>query len=56
MVKVSFTVEYIEGEGYTARATNTSIFTEGDTLEELKQNIAEAILCHFDEERDFEII
>jgi len=25
-----------------------SIFTEGETMEELKQNIREAIQCHFE--------
>jgi predicted RNase H-like HicB family nuclease len=40
--------EAMEG-GYTARALGESIFTEGDTLEELKNNIREATSCHFDE-------
>jgi predicted RNase H-like HicB family nuclease len=42
--------EAIEG-GYTAKAIGESIFTEGETMEELKENIREAVQCHFDEEK-----
>lgn len=42
--------EAIEG-GYTAKALGESIFTEGDTIEELKNNIREATICHFDEDK-----
>lgn len=41
--------EAVEG-GYNARALGESIFTQGDTLEEIKLNIKEAVECHFDEE------
>jgi predicted RNase H-like HicB family nuclease len=40
--------EDLEG-GYTARALGEAIFTEGDTVEELKANIREAVLAHFDD-------
>ncbi len=40
--------EDIEG-GYNAKSAGFSIFTEGDTLEELKENIKDALRCHFDE-------
>ena len=40
--------EALEG-GYTAKAIGESIFTEADTLEEIKINIKEAVECHFDE-------
>jgi hypothetical protein len=36
--------------GYTARALGHSIFTEGETLEELRKNVLEATDCHFDDE------
>jgi|HubBroStandDraft_2_1064218.scaffolds.fasta_scaffold12900_2 hypothetical protein len=36
-----------EGE-YEARALGHSIFTQADTLEELKRNVREAVQCHFD--------
>lgn len=38
--------EAIEG-GFTAKALGESIFTEADTLIDLKQNIKEAVSCHF---------
>jgi hypothetical protein len=42
-------VESLEG-GYEARGLDTSIFTEGDNLIELKANIKDAVKCHFDEQ------
>jgi len=38
----------LEG-GYEARALGHSIFTQADTMDELKQNLREAVHCHFDE-------
>jgi hypothetical protein len=40
--------EAVEG-GFTARALGESIFTEADTLEALRQQVREAVNCHFDE-------
>ncbi len=34
--------------GYTAKALGHSIFTEGESFDELKKNIREAIDCHFE--------
>ena len=36
--------------GFTARALGHSIFTEAETLEELRQNVREAADCHFDQD------
>ena len=36
--------------GYTARALGHSIFTEAETLEELRKNVREAADCHFDDD------
>jgi len=41
--------ESLEG-GFEARALGFSIFTEGDTLDELKENIRDAVRCQFEEE------
>jgi hypothetical protein len=49
MNEIFFLVEEALEGGYTARAIGESIFTEGDTLDELKVNIREAVQCHFDE-------
>lgn len=35
--------------GYTATALGYGIHTEGDSLEELRRNVREAVECHFDE-------
>ena len=49
MNEVIFVVEDSAEGGYEARALSNSIFTEGETLDDLKQNIREAVRCHFDE-------
>lgn len=48
MSEIIFIVEESPEGGYEARALGHSIFTEGETIEELKENIKEAIRCHFD--------
>ena len=49
MVEIVFVVdEALEG-GFTARAVGESIFTEADTLDELRVNVRYAVECHFDE-------
>ena len=52
MSEIVFLVEEDPEGGYTARAMGESIFTEGDTEEELKRNIKEALRCHFDKESE----
>jgi hypothetical protein len=44
-----FIVEKLESGGYLARSFGACIVTEGETLEELKQEICDAVCCHFDE-------
>jgi predicted RNase H-like HicB family nuclease len=44
-------VESPEG-GYEAHALGESIFTEGETMEELRKNVREAVRCHFDRAED----
>ena len=43
-----FQVEEDPDGGYTAKAVGASIFTEADTLEQLRDNIRDAVNCHFD--------
>jgi predicted RNase H-like HicB family nuclease len=50
MNEVFFLVEEALEGGYTAKALGESIFTEGETLEELRINIKEAVHCHFEED------
>ena len=40
--------ESLEG-GFEARALSHSIFTEAETLDELKKKVQDAVRCHFDE-------
>lgn len=47
-----FVVEEDPEGGYTARALGESIFTEADDLETLKENIRDAMECHFDRKED----
>lgn len=49
MSELIFLVEEAPEGGYTARAAGLSIFTEADTLDELRRNIREAVDCHFDD-------
>lgn len=42
--------EDLEG-GYSARALNTPIFTQGDTMDELRENVRDAVECHFPENK-----
>ncbi len=56
MNEIIFLVEEdIEG-GYIAKALGESIITQGETLEELKKNIKDAVNCHFEEEQKPKII
>lgn len=50
MNEVIFLVEDSTEGGYEARALGQSIFTEDENMEELKENIGEAVRLHFEEE------
>ena len=50
MVKeVIFMVEEAPEGGYTARALGYSVFTEADSVDELRGEVLDAVRCHFDE-------
>jgi hypothetical protein len=49
MSEIIFPVESSDEGGFTAKALGYSIYTEGETLDELKANIKDAVRCHFDE-------
>lgn len=48
MSEIIFIIESSDEGGYTAKAIGYSIYTEGETLDELKENIKDAVKCHFD--------
>ena len=41
---------YFDGERWCARGIGEDIFTQGDTLDQLMENVKEAVALHFDEE------
>jgi hypothetical protein len=47
--EIIFLVEESPEGGYEARALGHSIFTEADTLDELREMTKDAVLCHFNE-------
>jgi predicted RNase H-like HicB family nuclease len=48
--EILFLVEESLDGGYEARCPGYSIYTEGETLAELRHEVADAVRCHFDEE------
>jgi predicted RNase H-like HicB family nuclease len=48
MNEIIFIVEDSDEGGYIANSLGYSIYTEGETLDELKENVKDAIKCHFD--------
>lgn len=51
MNELIFLVEESLDGGFEARSLGVPIFTEGDTLIELKNNVVEAVKCHFEENK-----
>ncbi len=50
MSEIIFEIQEDEIDGgYTAAALGFGIHTQGDTLEELRSNVREAVDCYFDE-------
>ena len=47
--EVIFSIQESAEGGYEARALGFSIFTQADSLEELKTVVRDAVSCHFDE-------
>jgi hypothetical protein len=49
MDELIFLIEAAPEGGYTARAVGASIFTEADDLDALREQVRDAVRCHFDE-------
>ena len=49
MEELIFVVTEAPEGGYTARALGESIFTEADDLTSLREQVRDAVICHFDE-------
>ena len=54
--EIIFTVEESPEGGYEARALGYSIYTQADTLAEIKAMLQDAVRCHFDEDQRPRII
>jgi len=54
--EIIFIVSESKEGGYEAEAPGFSIFTQGETIEELKEMIKDAIKCHFEEDKIPEIV
>jgi len=47
--EIIFVVEEAPEGGYEARALGHSIFTQGETLDEVREAVKDAVRCHFEE-------
>ena len=56
MNEVIFLVEEAAEGGYMARALGQSIFTEAETLDTLRDQVRDAVRCHFEEGKAPKII
>jgi predicted RNase H-like HicB family nuclease len=50
MTEILFIVEESDEGGYTAHAVDASIVTEADSLDELRENVRDAVRCHYDDD------
>ena len=46
--EIIFSVEESKDGGYEAQALGHPIFTQAETLEELREMVRDAVRCHFD--------
>ena len=49
MSEIVFLVEEAAEGGLSARALGESIFTVADTMEQLREQVRDAVRCHFDD-------
>ena len=51
MEELIFLVEESPEGGYTAKGMGQSIFTQAETINDLKKELVDAIHCHFDDDK-----
>lgn len=58
MEEIIFVVEESDEGGYIAKGVGISIFTEADSMEQLRDAVKDAVRCHFDDRgfRSFNLI
>ncbi|MEX0682757.1 MAG: 2-oxoisovalerate dehydrogenase [Dehalococcoidia bacterium] len=54
--EIIFSVTEAPEGGYDARALGHPIFTSGETLDDLKSMVQDAVRCHFDDEERPQVI
>lgn len=52
MTEIVFLVEEDPEGGYNARAVGEAIFTQADSMDELRARIRDAVTCHFERKED----
>ncbi|MTJ51733.1 2-oxoisovalerate dehydrogenase [Anabaena sp. UHCC 0253] len=50
--EIIFLVEEDDEGGYIAKAINQSIFTQADSLQELRELVKDAVHCHYPDEQN----
>jgi sulfur relay (sulfurtransferase) DsrF/TusC family protein len=56
MNELLFVVEEAPEGGFIAKAAGAAIFTEADTVEELKKMVIDAVRCHFKDDEQPKLI
>ncbi len=51
MEEIIFLVEESPEGGYTAKGLGTSIYTQAETIDELKALVVDAVGCHYEDEK-----
>ncbi len=51
--EIFFSVKKLRDGGYEARAVGHSIFTQAETMQELRANVSDAVACHFGDRKKF---
>ena len=54
--EIIFLVEESQENGFEARAIGLSIFTDGETLDEVRENVRDAVRCHFEESEHPQVV
>jgi hypothetical protein len=49
MTEIVFQVEEDLNGGFAAAAASASIYTEADTIQELRENVRDAVICRFED-------
>ena len=56
MNEIIFIVQEAPEGGFEAKALSAPIFTEADSLDELRETVRDAVSCHFEDEERPKII